>query len=191
MKHIEFANLLGQFEDHLSLENAADIQQHLDDCSTCSAEVRKLSAFFAYSKPQAAEEVGQALTARLLNIFQPKRSIELKETASGSWLIFDDWKMALNERFINTDTRQLLYKSGKYEIDIRLRFEAGKCEMSGQIFPDCGTGVAELISGDCRDSVELNEFSEFEFLPLPQGIYELQLQFEETVLQIDNIPLRS
>lgn len=193
MKHIEFEKLLKKFEGLLAENESVEISAHLAECCDCAAQSDKLEKFFSYANDKPQEEVGQAVTARLLNIFQPKKAFEVKKASFGKRLLavlaFDDWQTALNERFTFSDTRQLLYKAEKYDIDLRLNFIGDKCQLSGQILPDCKGATIEIISENIREKTGLNEDCEFVFPLVSQNVYDLHIHFKDFFIEIPNFSL--
>lgn len=192
MKHIEFEVLINHFEGSLTAAGDKEVSGHLRKCRKCAAAARKLENFFGYVKKSHFEQVSQAATANLLNIFKPKKAAARKDSLIKKLvakLAFDDWQTALSERFILSDTRQFLYKAGNFDIDLRLNFAGKKCQVSGQVFPDCEPGSAEIFSGEQREKVSLNEDCEFVFPPVKIGNYDLQISLKDIVIEIQNISL--
>lgn len=193
MKHIDFAKLIEKYEGFLSEIEEKEISSHLIACIQCNLSAKKLEAFFNYAKPSELEEVPHNLTANLLNIYRPKKTEAKKESFFNKLLanlVFDDWQMALNERLAFTDTRQMLYRVGNFDIDLRFFFIDGKCQVSGQIFPDInGQGVVKIISkNETKESI-LNKHSEFTFPLISEGIYDIQIHLDQTSIEIPKISL--
>lgn len=194
MKHPEFEKLIGKFEDSLPKREAEEISRHLIECEQCAAEARKLSDFYSYIKADKSEEVPQATTAKLLNIFRGKKTATAKKRTFSikllAKLVFDDWETALSERYAAADNRQLLFRADKFELDLRLVFFGGKCLLSGQVFPDCGeSATVEILSENTRETVSLNDYCEFTFSPLEEGIYKIRFSFAEIAIEIENLSL--
>jgi hypothetical protein len=216
MKHLEFEKLVDGFEGfRLPLDDEKrrrEVSEHLRECEECAARAAKLEIFFRYVKADKNAEVSQADTAALLNIFKPKGKAAAAASGRGSKikrllasLMFDDWQMVLQERLNFSDSRQLLYRAGEFEVDLRLDFavggngSGGSCQVSGQVFPDCGSSAvpaasAELYSaaaGATGEKVFLNDCGEFVFPPLKEGIYNFRLSSGETTIEIENLSLVS
>ena len=194
MKHIAFAQLVEKLEGTLSSKDVREIDTHISACEECGIQSRKLRHFFAYADNRELAEVPQAVTARLLNIFQPKKTGRQPVTPRRNLLaqlIFDDWQMVLNERHSFSDTRQLLYKIGKFDIDVRLEISDDKFRMTGQVFPDCPNGVAEIFAEHFIKRAEIDENSEFSFDFVPDGEYGLRIISDTDILEIEKIPLRN
>jgi hypothetical protein len=193
MKHIEFAQLVERFEGRVSETEEREITAHIDDCTGCNAEFRKLAAFFTYTEPKEFESVPQAVTARILNTYQrkpgPAVAPEPKRRSLIS-LIFDDWQMAVNERYSGLDSRQMLYHADEFEIDLRIELVGDKCRLTGQLFPASSGATAEISSADVHEIAELNEFGEFIFDPVHQGVYDFRVSVGTEILDIENIPLQ-
>lgn len=195
MKHIEFEVLIKKAEGLLSPDEAREVEKHLRVCIDCARTSQKLESFTAYVRADTDfEEVPQATTANLLNIFQPQKAAANKDSFLRKLiasLTFDDWQTALNERFVLSDERQLLYKAENFDIDLRLNFAGEKCQLSGQLFPDCAPGTIELFSGEESRKAEFNEDCEFVFPPVKNGQYTLRIKLGETIIEIQNISLQS
>ena len=194
MKHIEFEKLIGRFEETLAAGEAAAVNTHLEDCGACSVDAKKLADLFAYVEPVATETVSQAVTAHLLNIYQPGkfRSATPSTAPLGRFtLIFDDWQTVMNERFRGSFRRQMLYNAGDYDLDLRMMFDDDNCVLTGQVLPDLSEGTIELSAGGKTLTAVLNVRSEFQFASVPQGIYDLRLQLDDIELWVEGVPLRS
>ena len=192
MKHTDFEKLINSFEGSLPDTDVEEIAQHLSECDKCAAEARKLEDFFAYVKADKTEQVSQATTARLLSIFRAKKPITERSFTQRllARLVFDDWQMALNERYAASDFRQLLYRAEGFELDLRLNFFDGKCQLTGQIFPSCGEpSSVEISSEKTSEKVSLNDYCEFTFSPLNEGIYSIRFSIDETIIEIESISL--
>jgi hypothetical protein len=191
MKHIEIETLINKFEGRFADGDEREIAAHIADCSECAAESAKLADFFAYSE-QHFTDVPQAVTARILNLYQRKPVPEAAKTNIGSRiasLIFDDWQMALNERYSGLDSRQLLYRIGDLEIDLRLELVGDMCRLTGQIFPEHNGATAEVLSATHSAPATFNEFGEFTFELMPQDIYDVRISIDNEDLTIEKAPL--
>lgn len=191
MKHAENETLIDYFEGLMSADEAQKIVAHLAECGECAMQAQKIENFFAYLKSSDYEEVPQATTANLLNIFVPPKRLEkasfIKKLLAVP--VFDDWQIALNERFIFADRRQMLYRAEDFEIDLRLEFSGEKCQVSGQVFPDCENALIEIFSTNSHEKVSLNNDCEFVFPAIENGIYNLRISLPQTIIDIENISL--
>ncbi len=191
MKHIEIETLINKFEGLLPEGDEREVAAHIAGCHECAAESAKLADFFAYSAQHAAE-VPQAVTARILNLYQRKSVAEPVKTSIGSRiasLVFDDWQMALNERYSGLDSRQLLYRVGDLEIDLRLELVGDMCRLTGQIFPQHDGATAEVSSSAHTAPATFNELGEFTFELMPQGTYDVRILIDNEELTIEKAPL--
>jgi hypothetical protein len=195
MKHPEFEKLVNKFEGTQSAAEEREVSAHLRACAKCAARAARLESFFRYAGAAKNAEVSQRQTAALLNIFRPKRQISAAERGSLvkrllADLVFDDWRTALPERLAVSDSRHLLYRAGQFEIDLRLHFAGGGCQVSGQVFPDCTSPAdAEIFSAETSEKVFLNDCGEFVFPSLKEGIYNFRLNSGETSIEIENLSL--
>ena len=188
MKHIEIETLINKFEGRLAVGDEREIAAHIAECSECNSESAKLADFFAYVEPLPDANVPQAVTARILNLYQRKpvaNQSPANPRSSILSLIFDDWQMALNERYSGLDTRQMVYRSGDLEIDLRLEIVGDMCRLTGQVFPESAGAKAEIWSLSHSSTTVLNEFGEFAFEPVPQGVYDVRFMIDNEVLNIE------
>ncbi|MBS1796552.1 MAG: hypothetical protein JSS81_22150 [Acidobacteria bacterium] len=192
MRHIEFETLLKYFESSLSAAAEREVAAHLNACRDCAGVRNRLGTFFDYVREESEfEAVPQAVTANLLNIYKPPPRLPEKRSfvrTLAAKLVFDDWRLALNERFVLSDTRQLLYRAGDFDIDLRLHFAGEKCRVSGQVFPDCRRGAATLI-GEKRAEAVFNGDCEFFFEPVETGDYRLQIELDDVRIELPQISL--
>jgi hypothetical protein len=193
MKHIEFAKLVEKFEGRLSNDEEREIADHIADCGDCDSESARLADFFAYANLEESESVPQAVTARILNIYQlrplPKQTTSDKPHGAG-FLIFDDWTISLNERYSGLDTRQMLFRINEYDIDLRFEFVGDMCRLTGQLFPEISGASVEIFSSSHSASAMLNEMGEFALDPLPQNIYDVRITGADEELFVKKIPLQ-
>lgn len=192
MKHLTFEKLVDKFEGRLAAADADSILSHLKECSACHAEHRKLEDFFGYVSIRPSEEVPQAATANILNIYQRRPVVEIAKEGLLSKLgvlVFDDWTTALNERFAGMDSRQMLFNADGFDIDLRIEFVGESCVVTGQVFPDCPGAEITLSSQEASEKVTLNDMGEFSFVPVKTGEYSLRIRNDEVDLAINNIPL--
>ncbi|HQU83191.1 MAG TPA: hypothetical protein PKY59_08710 [Pyrinomonadaceae bacterium] len=197
MKHIEFEKLLEEIEGSFRQKKTSDSAEHLAVCGECSRQAAKLKRFFNYTEDTRHEEaLSQALTARLLNIYQAQKfAVKVKKEKESltkklfAILAFDDWQTALNERLTFTDSRQLLYKADKYDIDLRLNFVGDKCQLSGQILPDCEISEIQLVSGSNTETADLPKNCEFSFPLIEQKVYKLLIKLKDKSIEIKEISL--
>lgn len=192
LQHIKFEQLVRRAEGDLS-DKIAD--KHLAECAECRTNLQKLQNFFAFAESNQIETVPQAATAHLLNIYHsPKRKEKesFVKRLRGA-LAFDDWlpEFAVNERLAYTDTRQMLFRANGFEIDLRLNFANGKCQPSGQIFPDCTGGEIEIVTSNFTEKVSLNEYCEFVLPFVSEGIYDFKIRLKNTEIEINQISLFS
>ncbi|NOT47718.1 MAG: zf-HC2 domain-containing protein [Acidobacteria bacterium] len=193
MKHIEFERLVEKFERRLSDQENGEIDAHIAECSDCGIKSAKLADFFAYSDIKDLERVPQAVTAGILNIYQrrPVRTdIAVPQTGGHDFLIFDDWQMAVNERYSGLDTRQMLYRFKGYDIDLRIELISDQCRLTGQLFPESIGATAEISSNQTQTTT-LNKFGEFAFDLVPQGVYDFRISVGKEDLWIEKVPLQN
>jgi hypothetical protein len=193
LKHIDFSQLIDKFEKRLPEETELAIAEHNTVCDKCRVDLAKVAAFFEYVESPGSEPVPQAVTAHLLNIYQrrPSRTEPTGVRSPGkAFLVFDDWAMAVNERFSGVDTRQLLFEIDEFTIDLRLELQGENCRVSGQLFPERAGATISLSSNDHSVSSLLSDLGEFAFDPILQADYDITLSIGSEELSIPKVPLR-
>ena len=193
MKHTDFAKVVERFEGNLRPEDVRIVDEHADECRECSTIYRKLVDLYAYTAPIESEPVPQATTANILNIYQRKPAqakTVLPERRGLASLIFDDWQMAVNERYSGIDSRQLLYQVDEYQVDLRIEFAGEFGMVTGQIFPAIPNATAELVNQERQIAVELTEHGEFIFDAVPKGNYELRITATDCEIVLDKFPIQ-
>ncbi len=192
MKHIEIEKLIEKFEGRMADGDAHEIAAHISHCSECRVTSAKLADFFTYIDQPGVEQVPQAVTAGILNIYQRKPVVEtvpVKRHHGLASLIFDDWTMALNERHTGLDKRQMLFRVDGFDVDLRLELIGENCRFTGQVFPEIAGSIVEISCVGHNARAELNEFGEFELDPVPQGIYDIRIVADDDEIIIEKIPL--
>lgn len=193
MKHIEYSQLIEKFEQQLTVEQERILDGHLEECGTCRNDLKRVERFFAYVQDPGNEPVPQAATANILNIYQRRLSTVTENEVripGKAFLIFDDWTMAVNERFSGVDTRQLLFEIDKYTIDLRLELRDDHCHVSGQIFPGSPGSTIFFSNAENVVSAVLNELSEFKLSNIVHGYYDIKIVAGNLTLSIPKVPLR-
>lgn len=189
--HLEFERLVAASESASANFSNAE-RTHLADCAGCAAQVRKLRNIFALAPRDFDETVPQSATANLLNIYQKTKAKPRETLASrlAGLLVFDDWQpeFALNERLSFQDTRQFLYRAGNCDIDLRLNFADEKCFVSGQIFSE-NRATVKIYNAKFSLETNLNEHGEFDFPPIEQESFNLRIDLENEMIEINDIPI--
>ena len=193
LPHIEFDRLVRLAEGNLSEVELQKTDKHLAACAECQSSLQKIQDFLAFAEIKTSKIVPQAATANLLNIYQPSKQTKKESFVKRlrGVLAFDDWlpEFAVHERLSFSDTRQMLFRADVFEIDLRLNFANGKCQISGQIFPDCAGGKVEISSEDFTEKVSLNEYCEFVFPFIKEGIYNFLISSDDKKIEIPQISL--
>lgn len=191
MKHIELSQFLERFDGVSGAELDNSIDAHVAICSECSRTYHKLSELYAYAHPVASELVPQSTTAKILNIFQrrPQTAEPARLVFNIASLIFDDWQTLVHERFSGLDSRQLLFRAGDFEIDLRIDLQDTNCTLTGQIFPELSDAMIKVESGDIIREVRTSAFGEFHLDSLPVGEYVFSITAGDVSLRIEKVPL--
>lgn len=191
MRHIELSQFLEIFDGVSAAAPDRAMDAHLVVCRDCSDTYRKLTELYAYSRPAAEEDVPQATTARILNIYQrsPQPAKPSKLVFNIASLIFDDWQTLVHERFSGLDSRQLLFRAGEFEIDLRIDIHGDNCTLAGQILPELADATIRVESGEIVREVKTSDLGEFHFDSVPAGEYTFSITAGHVSLRVEKVPL--
>lgn len=181
-------------EGLLPQDESAKVQNHLQSCAKCTAEVNNFAKILNLMKTDEAKDAPADLLVWTKNIFRskiakPKKSI-LQKILAVLEMDLSPNTAAFGERSAASSTRQLFYKANEIGISLRISKDENEVTLMGQIlgegFENC---EVELKSTTTSISVASNELSEFRLSKIPFGNYDLFIRNLETELVIENVNL--
>jgi len=126
------------------------------------------------------------------NIFRPrvlqsKKSILQKVSAFLQMDLLPN-KAAFGERSASAaKSRQMLFQAGDNSIDVRISKSERDLALHGQVlgggFANCTVKLGDFVA-------IANKLSEFSFLNIPMGVYDLTLQSSEMEITIEDLEIR-
>ena len=190
MNHLDFQNAIDYLQKTLPTEEAAQIDQHLSDCSQCQEEIEIAQNFLA--APQALSAPSQNLLNRVTTAFKRKQERLTTRTERKAALQFDSWSqlVALGVRGVPQE-RQLLFHGDEFDLDLQVMNdrEAEKYTMRGQLLGDLVSDTTETLegislrlrnktNGQSRQGLT-DQYGRFSFSLVDQADYELFVELKE------------
>ncbi|MCU1267110.1 MAG: hypothetical protein JWM21_3428 [Acidobacteria bacterium] len=192
-QHIPFATLADLAEDKIPAERNT-LMQHVTSCSSCSAELGRLTRLINLMREDTAEDAPRDVFAYAINIFQQRASTNEPSLVRRlvAALSFDSANAApaFGMRSGTAAVRQLLFAADKTDLDIRIETMADGLIVSGQVLGDtCVGGEVTLAGPAATVSAPLNDLCEFKLSSVPAGAYTLRVQLGEVELEIPHLEL--
>jgi anti-sigma factor RsiW len=194
---------------HIPLERLADLAEgrllpfesdaaraHISSCSSCAGRLARLEQVVGLMRTDTAEDAPPDVLARAVGLFRPRsasaeRPSNLKRILAT--LSFDSMQAAhaFGVRSGQTSGRQLLFRAGENDLDLRVAPSGDAWVVSGQVLGECSGGRVELrgASGAVAQVV-LNDLCEFSLPPVRAGDYTLRLRLPDVEIEVPEIDLR-
>jgi hypothetical protein len=122
-------------------------------------------------------------------IKEPKKSLSQKVLAVLQMDLSPN-KAVFGERSASSAVRQMLFEAGENSIDLRISKTKKGLNLHGQIL---GAGFANctirIVGEASSPETHANELSEFNFVEIPSGKYDLTLQSNENEIVIEDLLL--
>jgi hypothetical protein len=198
--HLPYATLADLAEGRLAAN--AYIQAHLASCTACSAELAWIERVIRLmrdsrelpSSPEAVDRAkGLFLQHRGAAIAQPLQRLlaELRFDSARGAAVFGVRGAAQAER-------QLLYRSGSYDVELHIGRSGKLWAVSGQVFDTVNTehespamlsGIVELRGPEGSSQATLSDASEFVLDPVKAGVYTLTLQIDRLTVVLPDLQI--
>jgi hypothetical protein len=196
--HLPFERLTDYAEDRLPAGEQVSVEMHLTTCSYCSRQVAGLRRLIGYMRRDTAQDAPISVVQRAAQLF---RAEIVPMAASADWrhrilavLQFDSLDMApgFGMRSGKPEARQILYRAGRNEIDLRIEPSNQAWIVSGQVFGETAARDRVVLQGETDTSeTDLNHLKEFVLPPVQKGIYTLVLTLETMDVVIDDVRVGS
>jgi hypothetical protein len=204
MKCPEFEQLLDYLDGRLGDEPAQSVAVHLDEgCKPCAANREWFERVRAIAASDDSLEPPLWVLKRALRLFDNQTASPRALDRFGrliASLIFDSLTPAAvaGVRLAQTGSRQLVYRAGRYSIDLQIASaNPSAADLIGQVlregeagFPSVAGLSLELIREDqivCSTST--NAVGEFTFSGIACGNYDLQVKAHGASIIIPQLPI--
>ncbi len=197
--HPDFEQLLAFVENKLALEAEAQLRQHVeqDACQLCQTKLHQIQTLLPVLAVQERtayppeEVVRQALGA-----FHEKQS-SASPLRILARLVFDSFQQPTLAAVRGAvRTRQYLYTTGEFDIDLQLAAEQDQHVMNGQILAakESAEMPAPFVSlqnetGSYFRGIEASSQGQFTFQRIPSGSYNLIFDLENREVLVSGIEI--
>jgi hypothetical protein len=197
MQHITLEDLIDYMDGKMSDVKGMTLQTHLSGCEECRKEEQEFQLLFHSVLNDASFEPPTELLQWGINLFQPV--MQPQESAGQSLrriiaaLIFDtyDQPMLAGVRRVGTPPRQLLFRAGDVDVDVKIEsMEANdRISLAGQVLSSApkfypNTPVKLESHGIVRYRTTTNVVGEFSFDEVPKDTYHLSVDLPEGALTL-------
>jgi hypothetical protein len=189
MRHLTVETLIDYVDGIGTDAEKSDIEAHLLSCHDCEEIKQEFQSLAFQLREDASFEPPAELVQWGINLFQPVR-----RPAPGGLpkfiasLVFDtfDQPMFAGMRRVGTPPRQLLFRAGEIDIDVKIEsMEANnRITLVGQVLPSAtkffeNAPVKLESHGIVRYSTKTNTIGEFSFDEVPKDTYHLSVDLPE------------
>jgi hypothetical protein len=179
-------------DGQLTEATKAMIDSHLAHCPDCEQVRQEIQQFVIWLQSDSTFEPPAETLQWGVNLFQPM--LQPQETVGGkirkivASLIFDtyDEPMAAGVRRVGAPPRQLLFRAGDVDVDVKIESTEGKDRISlvGQVLSSSqkffdNTPVKLESHGMVRYKTMTNAVGEFVFDEVPKDTYHLSVDLPE------------
>ncbi|MGQ0542752.1 MAG: hypothetical protein ACT4O9_13000 [Blastocatellia bacterium] len=135
-----------------------------------------------------ADSIKWAKNLFLTKAIEPQTSV-VHKIAAVLQMNIEPNKFVFGERSAAaSQERQMLFTTGKIDIDLRIKESNGSLEIRGQILAEGFEGAQIGISNkDMSFESSVNYLGEFRFEEIPNGIYDLLISNGETEIVVEDI----
>ena len=191
MRHLNAEKLMEYMDGQLTEATKAMIDSHLSHCPDCQQVKQEIQQFVIWLQSDAAFEPPAEVLQWGVSLFQPM----LQPHATGgkirkivASLIFDtfDEPMAAGVRRVGAPPRQLLFRAGDVDVDVKIESTEGNDRISlvGQVLSNSqkffdNTPVKLESHGMVRYKTMTNVVGEFVFDEVPKDTYHLSVDLPE------------
>ena len=183
MRHLSIETLIDQIENKADVAALARTNQHLSECERCQANAGEFSQLLTFLNSDATNEPPADLLEWGIQLFQPiLRPIESKtsKVLTIAKLVFDSFEQPapVGIRYVGSVPRQLLFRAGKVDVDVRIESGDDRVSLAGQVLSESerffeNTPVRLESHGVVRYKTQTNPVGEFLFDEVPQDTYHL------------------
>lgn len=192
MRHVSAEKLMEYMDGLLTEEAKATVAGHLTQCSDCAETNQELQLFVLRLQADASFEPPADVVQWGISLFQPM--LQPQETVGGkvrkiiASLIFDnfDEPMLAGVRRVGAPARQLLFRAGDVDIDVKIESTDANDRISlvGQVLSNDekffdNTPVKLESHGMVRYKTTTNQVGEFVFDEVPKDTYHLSVDLPE------------
>jgi anti-sigma factor RsiW len=193
MRHLTIETILEQIDGEAGADARREIDEHVKVCVRCRDELAEVSEMVGFLREDSQNEPPAEALAWSVSLFQPV--IVPEPRPSGHLFriarcVFDSYESAVGGvRAAAAPPRQLLYRAGAVDVDLRFESAEGRTSLTGQILSGGGsfpepTRVRLESGGQVRQTTSTNAIGEFSFEAVPDEACHLALDLPEGELRL-------
>jgi hypothetical protein len=189
MRHLSVGTLIDQIENKADAAALAETNQHLSECERCQNNAGEFSQLLTFLNNDATNEPPADLLEWGIQLFQPVlRPTESKtsKVLRVAKLVFDSFEQPapVGIRYVGSVPRQLLFRAGKVDVDVRIESGDDRVSLAGQVLSESerffeNTPVRLESHGVVRYKTQTNPVGEFLFDEVPQDTYHLSVDLPD------------
>ena len=188
-QHISLDRLLDLARGDVPGAEQQAIRSHTASCASCAAQLARITRIVAVARDDISEEVPRHVVARAVRLMRQRTVVapDLRRRIVAT-LRFDSARSAgaVGRRSGLAGARQLVFETGLYDIDVRIRPAGAQWTIWGQVLGDVAGGQAAL-AGPATAQAEISGLGEFRLPPVPSGAYALTLHLDEVEISMELI----
>ena len=192
-QHIPFSRLVDFVDGRLSADDQAEIEPHLLACPSCASDLTWLRRVIGLMRADQTKDPPANVVAAAKRLFRepvmPSGSVARRQIAASLYFDSSQAPVAIGLRAGAQLTRQMLFATADYLVDLRIVSSGALWAVSGQLLGAEAGDQVELRGPTRMVRVALNEMSEFVLPPAPSGSYTLTLQLADQDITITNLEL--
>jgi anti-sigma factor RsiW len=180
-------------DGRLSADDQAEIEPHLLACPRCASDVAWLRRVIGLMRADETKNPPAHIVAAAKRLFRtpvPQGGSGARRQITAS-LYFDSLQapVAIGLRAGAQPTRQMLFATADYLVDLRIVSSGALWTVSGQLLGAEVGDQVELRGPTRMVRVPLNDMSEFALPPAPSGSYTLTVRLADHDITITNLEL--
>jgi anti-sigma factor RsiW len=191
-RHSQFEQLADLVDERLDPAHLGVVQQHLERCERCAADVAWLRDTIALMRCDTTVDVPAEVVQRAAQLFvsreQPALPLFRRLLAS---LTFDSLQLspAAGLRAGPSPERQIIFHAGDYDVDLRVARSGAEWALSGQVLGPASGGTIEVKAPSWSTLIAMDELCEFHLSAVPPGNYVLLLRLDDHEVELPIIDL--
>jgi len=192
-QHIPFSRLVDFVDGRLSADDQAEIEPHLLACPRCASDVTWLRRVIGLMRTDETKDLPAHVVAAVKRLFResvtPGGAGARRQIAASLYFDSSRAPVAIGLRAGAQPTRQMLFATADYLVDLRIVPSGALWAVSGQLLGAEAGDQVELRGPTRMVRVSLNDMSEFVLPPAPSGSYTLTVQLADHDITITNLEL--
>ena len=189
MRHITVESLINHIENKADTPELAAADLHLNECAQCQSNAGEFTELLRFLNTDKINEPPAELLQWGTQLFQPVfRPAEGKTSRvlNIAKLVFDSFEQPspVGIRSVGTAPRQLLFRAGKVDVDVRIESGDDRVSLAGQVVSESerffeNTPVRLESHGVVRYKTQTNPVGEFLFDEVPHDTYHLSVDLPD------------